>query len=261
MAREILFNRLKRRVGMPDLYVQPIPLFKTHGRYEKPKMTYLFNFGQDMVLTNYVWFIAGGARRFLVDAGATAEMSMALGRSPEEVTRIQTLEEGLARLSLKPGDIDTVILTQLHWDHVGLAHEFVNAEFVVQKVELEMARDPHAAVRFYDQSLFEGLPFDVRDGDSAVADGIDVLLTPGHTAGGQSVSIESRKGTVVLTGFCCIRENFEPPEEIRAVSPLIPPGIHMDLRQAYESMLRVRDAADIIVPLHEPSYANVDRIP
>jgi N-acyl homoserine lactone hydrolase len=246
---------------MSDLYIHPIPLFKTHGRFERPKMTYLSNFGQDMVLYNYVWFIAGGARRVLVDAGATAEMSVAMGRSPDEVAQIQTLEEGLARLGLTPADIDTVILTQLHWDHVGLAREFVNAEFVVQKAELEMASNPHAAVRFYDRTLFEGLPFDVRDGDSSVADGIGVLLTPGHTAGGQSVVVGSKKGTVVLTGFCCIQENFEPGEDIKAISPLIPPGILIDLRQAYDSMMRVRDVADIIVPLHEPSLANVERIP
>jgi len=246
---------------MSNLFIQPIPLFKTYGRFEKPKMTYLFNFGQDMLLYNYVWFIAGGAQRILVDAGATAEMSVAMGRSPDDVAQIQTLDEGLARLGLRPADIDTVILTQLHWDHVGLAREFINAGFVVQESELKMAANPHAAVRFYDKALFEGLPFDVRNGDSNVADGIDVLLTPGHTAGGQSVAVESRKGTVVLTGFCCIQENFEPGEDIKDISPLIPPGIHLDLQQAYDSMLRVREVADIIVPLHEPSLADVERIP
>ena len=39
------------------------------------------------------------------------------------------------------------------------------------------------------------------------------------------------------------------------------PPVHLDLQQAYDSMLRVRDGADIIVPLHEPSFADMERIP
>jgi hypothetical protein len=34
--------------------------------------------------------------------------------------------------------------------------------------------------------------------------------------------VGSKKGTVVLTGFCCVQENFEPDEDIRDISPLIP---------------------------------------
>ena len=197
----------------------------------------------------------------MVDTGANAETAIARGRSREDVKQIQSLEEGLAKFGLKPGDIDTVIITHLHWDHIELAHRYVNARFLVQEDELSFALNPHPAVIFYNKSKFEGVKFEVIKGDCQIADGIKVLLTPGHTPGGQSVAIETEEGTAVITGFCCIQENFEPGEEIRKVTPIIVPGIHLDVLQSYDSMLRVKEAADIIIAIHEPKFASMDSIP
>jgi len=247
---------------MKALKIHPILLFKSHTKFTKPKMTYLFNFGEDLQICCYVWLIEGAAIKILVDAGGTAEMSIARGRPREAVKQVQSLEEGLAKFSLKPSDIDIVILTHLHWDHVQLAHQFVNARFVVQRDELQFARKPHvSAIQFYDKDLFEGLNYEVVDGDRQITDGIKVLLTPGHTAGGQSVAIKTDKGTAVITGFCSIRENFEPSEEVRKIMPLIVPGIHLNTMQAYDSMLKVVKVADIIVPNHDPEFADIDTIP
>lgn len=41
----------------------------------------------------------------------------------------------------------------------------------------------------------------------------------------------------------------------------MPPGIHTDVLEAYDSVLRVKQMAEIIIPLHEPSFLKVDRIP
>jgi glyoxylase-like metal-dependent hydrolase (beta-lactamase superfamily II) len=246
---------------MGNIKIHPIPLFGVDVKFQKPKMTYLVDFGRNLVAYSYVWFIEGLAKRILIDAGATAEMALARGFSAEEVTHVQSLEEGLTKLRLKLSDIDTVIVTHLHWDHIGLAHQFVNTKFLVQKDELNFARNPHLAAQFYENELLEGLNFEVLDGDTQITNKIKVLLTPGHTPGGQSVAIETEKGIAVLTGFCCIQDNFEPSEEIRKVTPIIVPGIHVNVMQAYDSMLKVKKAADIIIPIHEPKFAHVDKIP
>lgn len=36
------------------------------------------------------------------------------------------------------------------------------------------------------------------------------------------------------------------------VPGVVPPGIHTDMLQAYESMLRVKNVADVIIPFHDP---------
>ena len=41
---------------------------------------------------------------------------------------------------------------------------------------------------------------------------------------------------------------------------VIPPGTHVDAYAAYDIMLQVKKAADILIPLHEPKFAGVSTI-
>ncbi len=57
-------------------------------------------------------------------------------------------------------------------------------------------------------------------------------------------------------------ENFEPPVKIKAMEmEVIPPGTLVNAYEAYNIILKVRDMADILLPLHEPKFASVDTIP
>ena len=88
------------------------------------------------------------------------------------------------------------------------------------------------------------------------------MLTPGHSPGGQSVFINTTEGTAVITGLCCTRDNFEPPAELRDKGfEIVTPALHTNAEEAYDSTLRIKKAADIIVPLHEPTVLIKDRIP
>ena len=88
------------------------------------------------------------------------------------------------------------------------------------------------------------------------------MNTPVHTEGGLTIFIETSKGKAAITGFCVIEENFDPPKEIRAMEmDVIPPGTHINVYDSYDIMLKVREMADILIPLHEPKFASVDRIP
>jgi len=75
------------------------------------------------------------------------------------------------------------------------------------------------------------------------------------------VAINTTKGKAIITGFCCVRENFYPPEELKKLMPVITPGTHTDTLAAYESTLRIKGLADILIPIHDPSYADVPSIP
>jgi len=82
-----------------------------------------------------------------------------------------------------------------------------------------------------------------------------VLLTPGHTPGGQSVVVNTKGGKAVITGFCCNDQNFP------GKGPCVPPGVHLNLIEAYESIKRVQETADIIIPLHDLSVGQRHTIP
>ena len=110
-----------------------------------------------------------------------------------------------------------------------------------------------------DHRYFPDLLDDVEvvqvDGDAEIVDGIRVLLTPGHTVGGQSVVVNTRAGQAVITGFCCNEVNFP------ASGPPIPSGVHINVIDAYESARRVKEVADILIPLHDLAVGRQRSIP
>jgi N-acyl homoserine lactone hydrolase len=100
-------------------------------------------------------------------------------------------------------DLDTltkVVLTHLHWDHVGgLQLIPPSVPLVVQRSEWEAGHDEAAVARnFFLMRDYAGQERDVElvDGDhDLLGDGsVELLLTPGHTPGHQSV----RVGDLVL---------------------------------------------------------------
>lgn len=237
--------------------VHPIPLVEFE--LDKSRMTNGFNFGQSVTLVVYTWYIEGTRERILVDAGASVEYYTDVRGIPAR--EIQTLESGLARLGIGFGDIDLVIATQLHHDHIAQADRFSRARILVQRAELEFAQEPHPLfAALYPRSFFEKLHFEIVDGDVEICEELSLLSTPGHSPGGQSVSVMTAKGRAVISGLCTIRENFEPPSEIKGSLSVIPPGIHTDVLTAYDSMLRVKRVADIVLPLHEPGLTQVGSI-
>ena len=241
---------------MANCIIYPIPLYQNKG--EKSVMTYLVNFGQQGTRGNYVWYIEGAKEKIVVDAGGDADFTSKVRGAPVE--EIQTLDSGLSKLGLSFGDIDLVILTHLHWDHVAQASRFPNARFLIQRSELEFAQNPHPLfAEAFRRELFDKLNFEVISGDTKICEEVSVISTPGHTPGGQSISIKTAQGIAIISGLCTIRENFEPPSPITL--PVITPGVHTNALDAYDSVLRIKEMADIVVPLHDPEYRQESSIP
>lgn len=42
---------------------------------------------------------------------------------------------------------------------------------------------------------------------------------------------------------------------------VIPPGTHVNTYESYDIMLKIKETADILLPLHEPKFASVREIP
>jgi glyoxylase-like metal-dependent hydrolase (beta-lactamase superfamily II) len=248
--------------------IRPIPLYyiKNWPWYLE---TFLLDFGptiKPLDIATYIWYIEGPNKNIIVDAGSTADfLNSVLGlTAPHSYCKhIQTVAEGLSRLGLKPDEIDIVILTQLHPDHSECARQFTKAKFVIQKSELDFALNPHPVMAsLYPKQFFEGLNFEVIDGDREITKGVNVLYTPGHTAGCQSVVVDTAKGKAAITGFCCIRENLEPPEPLKGNVDVVVSGIHLgDTRTLYDNMLRLKKSVDILIPNHDVESVDKNRIP
>ena len=100
--------------------IHAIPLFQTLG--DKSRQTYRMNLGEKLALVNYVWYIEGTSENILIDAGGSPDY---FRRSGIVVEDIQSLDSGLNKVGLRLRDIDLIILTHLHVDHIGQASRFV----------------------------------------------------------------------------------------------------------------------------------------
>ena len=132
--------------------------------------------------------------------------------------------------------------------------------------ELERIHDPHPLdYRYLEDFILEieeNKQIQVVTGNQEILPGIDVIHTPIHTDGGLSVLIETSQGKASITGFCTIMENFYPPKEIKAMEmEVIPPGTHVNAYESYDTMLEIKEMADILLPLHEPAFASIKEIP
>jgi N-acyl homoserine lactone hydrolase len=236
------------------------PIALAEGPRNGSDYTYRENFGTSQNTACYVWYLEGSQPKVLIDAGATISMFEQRG-VPE--TGLVTVEEGLAKLGVKPEDIEIVIITHLHWDHVALAGMYKRAKFIVQKKELDYARNPHPIdAHLYERKAFEDIHLEVIDGQKEIAPGLSVFLSPGHSPGGQSVEINTAGGKAIITGFCCTLSTFAETDQMKRRGWEVSiPLIHQDIRDAYDSVLMVKRRADIILALHDPKFIEKETIP
>lgn len=219
---------------------------------DKGFMTYFHDYGKDLSADFPVQFfyIEGPEENILVDTGGPAEENNKFWFGAKD---IRTFEEALALVNLKPEDIDIIIASHLMFDHMLNAQKCPNARVYVQQEELKFAYSPHPVISpTYSTSFLTGLKFVPVSGEQEIVPGVKVFPSPGHSPGTQSIAVETKDGLAVMTGFCCIEENFTecPPPFKDVWNDMIPIGIHLDAGQAWESQLRVKGLADIVMPQH-----------
>lgn len=120
----------------------------------------------------------------------------------------------LAAMGIPPGDIDVVINTHLHPDHVGWNTRrsdrgwipvFSKAEYHVQRAEWDFWTHPQQLSEndFVRRSV---LPLEASGrlklvrGESALTDEVRLVPSPGHTPGHQSIVIRSGREVAIYAG-------------------------------------------------------------
>ncbi|RPJ11216.1 MAG: N-acyl homoserine lactonase family protein [Desulfobacteraceae bacterium] len=217
-------------------------------------MTYQRDYGKRIILPIYMFYIKGSDKNIIVDTGLE-QFVVSEEVEKECGFKILEFEDALSSFGLKPEDIDVIIHTHLHNDHCENDYKCSNAVVFVQKTELAFLKNPHPIDHRYYQDVLDGVNVVEIEGDAVVEDGIEVLLSPGHSVGGQSVVINTSKGKAVITGFCCNEKNFP------AKGPAICPGVHIDAIKAFDSAQKIKNMADIIIPIHDLSIGKLKQIP
>lgn len=230
------------------------PVLTSKLALDKGTFTYRSYYGEKIMAPVYAWLVKGEGEPFLIDTGCTIQEAAKLSSAfiGEEGPNI---EDSLRKKGISMSDIKTIILTHLHIDHFVDAKRFPNAKLIVQEEELKFSRNPHPVFsKSYNRSWYEGLNFETVNGDTEIFPGVEIISTPGHTPGAQSVSIGTEGGKKVICGFCSLDDNFSDKGDIV-------PGIHTDIFKAYDSMVRIRGLGGTIIPLHSERFLSMESIP
>jgi glyoxylase-like metal-dependent hydrolase (beta-lactamase superfamily II) len=112
--------------------------------------------------------------------------------------RVRPLEEALGAVGVSLADVTGAANCHLHFDHAGQNGRLAGVPIFVQRAEWEMVHRPDYTVAEWID--VPGLDYEVLDGETEVAAGSRLVPTPGHTAGHQSLVIDTPDGRVVLAG-------------------------------------------------------------
>ncbi|EQD38137.1 beta-lactamase domain-containing protein, partial [mine drainage metagenome] len=118
--------------------------------------------------------------------------------------RRELLQRALADHRIDPVAIDHVVLTHLHWDHALNLDLFPEAEIHVGAAEIERAEappasDPHT-IRDVAEWLRARRTHPVSVPTTPLADGVDLVLTPGHSPGHLAVLVHEPAGATLVAG-------------------------------------------------------------
>ena len=166
------------------------------------------------------WLVEHPDGLILVDTGETARATQP-GYFPawnlyfrlgvrEQVTPGEEVGPRIEGLGFSPSDVRQVVMTHLHTDHAGGLDHFPNSEILVSRTELGVATGrwgkvlgylPHRWPAWFAPRAvdFDGGPFGPFERSHALADGVTLVPTPGHTPGHLSVAVRA-EGLVLLAG-------------------------------------------------------------
>jgi len=148
--------------------------------------------GNRIVVVGYLVRHAAGTLLFDTGFGSQPEADARYHPEPRPI------EDVLAAVGLTKADIDVVANCHLHIDHAGQNDRFPGTPILVRAAELALARTgEHTVESAY---AFDGAAFQELDGEHEVFPGVTIIATPGHTAGHQSLVVDTDSGRVVLAG-------------------------------------------------------------
>jgi glyoxylase-like metal-dependent hydrolase (beta-lactamase superfamily II) len=206
-------------------------------------------------------YVDTGTHRVLIDTGAGTELGNELAK----------LTQNLAAIGVQPQDIDNVILTHAHPDHIGgiIAPNgqltFPNARYHISEAEWQFWMAPSvdlSALMIPDQ-FKQGILAAAQKHLGAIADrvnpfqpdqeiipGIVAIAAPGHTPGQSALRITSEDAQLVVAADIFFNEAFDLEH------PDWQTGFDLDPQQAAETrrrlLFQVANERTMVIAYHMP---------
>ena len=206
-----------------------------------------------MPMDYFIWLVRGADCSFVVDTGFAADVAARRGR---QLLRLPA--EGLALLGVDANQVNDVIITHMHYDHVGTFDAFPKAQFHLQDDEMAYATGRHMRHKQFNHGYevdevvgMVRMVFKDRvtfySGEAELAPGISVHRIGGHTHGLQCVRVNTQRGWIVLASDCS--HFYEHFEQKRVFTTMFHVGEAID---GYATLNRLAQSPRHIIPGHDP---------
>ncbi len=215
---------------------------------------------EPMDMDYFIWAVVGEDKTWVVDTGFDR-----LDAERRNRNLVRPVDEALATVGVDASSVDDVILTHLHYDHVGGFARFPNARFHLQDLEMSFASGRYMGQPAFNHAytpehvadmvhLVYGQRVVFHDGDTELAPGLSVHLIGGHTMGLQVVRVATDIGWIVLASDAShYYENMETSRPFPIVYNL------GDMLDGYRRCNELADDPSYVVPGHDPQV--FDRYP
>ena len=206
-----------------------------------------------MPMDYFVWLVRGGGREIVIDTGFTQSMADKRKRQ-----FLRTPAEGLALVGVNAAEVKDVVITHLHYDHVGTFQDFPAAQFHLQEEEMAYATGRHMRHKQFNHGYevdevvgMVRLVYKDRvsfyQGDAELAPGMSLHHIGGHTQGLQCVRVHTARGWVVVASDTS--HYYEHFEQGRVFTTTFHLGQTLD---GYARLRQLADSIKHIVPGHDP---------
>jgi len=196
------------------------------------------------------WLIKTNDRNILVDAGSGKDFAT-------RYQNYQTPDVLLGKVGLKPSDIDTVILTHPHFDHLDGIGFFQNATVHLQRIAYRYLVEESAELKFFRNSMYPRKNdfyalvdlmwagrLKLLDGNKELFPGIRVIRVDGHYPGLQIVVVETEGRPVVIASDAVhVYDNLEKDKPMGLFQ-----GEVIDVVKGFET---IRELNGIVLPGHD----------
>jgi glyoxylase-like metal-dependent hydrolase (beta-lactamase superfamily II) len=206
-----------------------------------------------MSMDYFVWVARNAQRTVVIDTGFHASMAAKRNRQ-----YLRSPKDGLALIGVDASTVQDVILTHLHYDHVGTFDDFPQAKFHLQDAEMSFATGRHMcnahmshAYEVEEVTAMVKLVYKDRvsfhSGMYELAPGLSMHLIGGHTAGLQCVRVMTQRGWLVLASDAS--HYYEHMRTNRCFTLVLNLG---DMLDGYRTMNNLAASEDHIIPGHDP---------
>jgi glyoxylase-like metal-dependent hydrolase (beta-lactamase superfamily II) len=204
---------------------------------------------------------APAAAPIVVDCGFDIHLGRRLGRES-----FYTPGEALFELGVEPARVQRVVVTHMHYDHIGNLGLFPNARLSVARRDFDFwTADPVARRGQFSKTIDPaGIEFmrdahavgrvDLIDGDGEIAPGLRAVVVGGHSPGQLMLEVDTPRGGLLMTSDAVhYHEELDQDRPFETFSDLA------DVYRAYDRVKQAAREGQTLLVGHDPAV--MERFP